>query len=77
MVTKLSFENRTTEILNVIIEPEAANFDLAPGKSLEIEVNYEHEQSNEKLETVLEDGRLIIYQNTCTMKIYVDSELQF
>lgn len=77
MVAKFSFENKTVETLGIIVEPEAVNFDLEVGKSLEIELNYEPDQSGEKLDIVMENGRMIIYQNSCAMKIYVDNELQY
>jgi hypothetical protein len=77
MVTKLSFENKTVGTLGIIVEPEAVNFDLEVGKSLEIELDYEPDQSGEKLDIVMENDRMIIYQNRCTMKIYVDGELQY
>jgi hypothetical protein len=77
MVAKLRFENKTMETLGIIVEPEAVNFDLEVGKSLEVELNYEADQSGEKLDIVMENGRMIIYQNRCAMRIYVDRELQY
>jgi len=77
MVTKYNFENKTTSILNVVVEPAAVSFDLEPGKAIEIELTQEFGQLTEKLEVVLENGRLIIYQNRSEMRIYIDNELQF
>ncbi len=76
MVARFSFENKTTDIINIIVEPEAVNFDLEVGKSIKIELTHDFDQFDE-LDTVIENGRMIIYQNRCTMKIYIDNELQY
>jgi len=77
MVATLSFENKTAGTLNIIIEPEAVNFDLEVGKSIKIELSCDPDQFDDNLETVLENGRMIIYQNRCAMKIYIDNELKY
>jgi hypothetical protein len=77
MVIKISFENKSADIIDIIIEPEAVNFELGIGKSLEIELAYKPDHLDEKLETVMEKGRMIIYQNRCAMKIYIDNELKY
>jgi len=77
MVIKISFENKSADIIDIIIEPEAINFELGIGKSLEIELTYKPDQLDEKLETVMEKGRMIIYQNRCAMKVYIDNELKY
>ena len=77
MVIKMSFENKSPDVIDIIIEPEAVNFELGIDKSLEIELTYNPDQLDEKLETAMEKGRMIIYQNGCSMKIYIDSELKF
>lgn len=77
MVAKFSFENKTASTMNIIVEPEAVNFDLEDGKSIDIELTYEPDQFNEKLDIVMENGRLIIYQNRGVLKVYIDKELQY
>lgn len=77
MVIKISFENKSSDIIDIIIEPEAINFELGIGKSLEIELTYKPDQLDEKLDTVMEKGRMIIYQNRCAMKVYIDNELKY
>jgi hypothetical protein len=77
MVAKFSLENKTASIMNVIVEPEAVNFDLEAGKAIDVELSYEPDQFNEKLDIVLENGRLIIYQNRGVLKVYIDNELRY
>jgi hypothetical protein len=77
MAVRFSFENRTDGTINIIVEPEAVNFDLEAGKSVEVELTYEADQPNDKLDIIIENNRMIIYQNRCMMKIYVDNELRY
>jgi len=77
MVTKFNFENRTAGPINIIVEPEAVNFILQVGKSVVVELNCEQGVGDEKLDMIIEADRMIIYQNQCAMKIYVDNELQY
>ena len=77
MVAKFTFENRTAKTIDIIVEPEAVNFDLEVGKSIEVELTYEADQSIDKFDMIMENNSMIIYQNRCIMKIYVDNKLQY
>ena len=77
MVAKFTFENRTAKTIDIIVEPEAVNFDLEVGKSIEVELTYGADQSIDKFDMIMENNRMIIYQNRCIMKIYVDNKLQY
>jgi len=78
MVTKISFTNKANQIIPIIVEPEAVHIDLEKDKSLEMELIPKAEQVEGKIQCVMKEGGLVVYQNIqYEMKMYIDNELQY
>ena len=78
MVKKINFQNNSSKIMEVFVEPDAEAFDLAIGQEITIEIENLRSKFNDDFGFELDDNVLTIHQpRQSDIKIYIGQELVF